>query len=65
MFLFRNFHEFFGFGAADGADEVGGEFFTFYGENTVVTGIFLHNDRSFYAWHLLQRPVKVSWQPST
>ena len=49
MRLFRKFYEFFGFGAADGADEVGGEFFTFDGENTVVTGVFLHGDCSLCA----------------
>ena len=43
---FRNFNEFFGSGAADGADEVGGEFFAFHGKNTVVAGIFLHNESS-------------------
>ena len=46
MLSFRNFYEFFGFGATDGADEVGGEFFTFHSENTVVAGIFFHGDRS-------------------
>ena len=49
MRLFRKFYEFFGFGATDGADEVSGEFFTFHGENTVVTGIFLHDDCSLWA----------------
>ena len=46
---FRNFYEFFGSGATDGADEVGGEFFTFDGENTVVTGVFLHDGYSLCA----------------
>ena len=44
---FRNFYEFFGFGATDRADEVGGEFFTGDGEDTVVAGIFFHNSCSF------------------
>ena len=43
---FRNFYEFFSSGATDGADEVGGEFFTFHGENTVVAGIFFHGHYS-------------------
>ena len=43
---FRNFYEFFGAGATDGADEVGGEFFAFDGENAVVAGVFLHGDHS-------------------
>ena len=43
---FRNFYEFFGSGATDGADEVGGEFFTFHGENTVVASVFFHDDYS-------------------
>ena len=49
MLLFRKFYEFFGFGAANGTDKVIGEFFTFDGENTVVTSVFLHGNRSLYA----------------
>ena len=45
---FRNFCEFFGFGAADGADEVGGEVFTLNGENAVVAGEFLHGGFSLF-----------------
>ena len=32
---------------AEGADEVGGEFFTGDGENTIVAGIFFHDDNLF------------------
>ena len=45
---FRNFYEFFSSGATDGADEVGGEFFTFHGENTVVAGVFFHGNFSLF-----------------
>ena len=47
MLSFRNFYEFFGSGATDGANEVGGEFFAFKCENTVVAGVFFHGALSF------------------
>ena len=43
---FRNFYEFFGAGAADGADKIIGELFNCDGEDTVVAGVFFHSDFS-------------------
>ena len=46
MTSFRNFHEFIRAGATDGAHEIGGELFALDGEDTIVTSVLFHGNRS-------------------
>ena len=65
MLSFRNFYEFFGSGATDGADEIIGKFVSCDGKNTIVASVFFHGIHTSQSWQLLQSPVKVSWQLCT